>query len=153
MSETEDTNPTAAVFRAIYQSSSAARVGNPQCDEPGCVRTTRENKPYCSEHVERAEYVQALMAELELRDSEADALVAGKPIAADGHLVRETLLMLRQGSYTSAKLSRLMDISHEATEALIRYLHERQLAIMSKTDRGAIIIRSIAPLDDDACGD
>lgn len=149
MSDHEDVSPTAAVFRAIYQSSGAVRVGNPQCDEPNCLRTTRENKPYCSEHVERAPYVRRLMAELELRDTEADALVAGKPIATDGHLVRETLLMLRQGSYTSAKLSRLMDISHEATEALIRYMHDRGLAIMSKTDRGAIVIRGVSPVTDE----
>lgn len=141
MGDDEDALSSGAVLRAYFRGNTGGRVANPKCDAPNCNSTTREGKPYCSAHVELSPYVQTLARELALRDAEADALIAGKPIPLDGHLVRETLLMLQQGSYTAAKLSRLMDISHEATDGLIRFLHANELAIMSKTDRGAIVIR------------
>ena len=80
------------------------------------------------------------MHELKLRDQEAALLAAGEPIDQNGHLIRETLLMLEQGAYTSAKLSRLMDIPHDSTETLIRIMAKLKLASMSKTDRGSLII-------------
>ena len=125
------------------------RVANPKCRADDCSKATREGKPYCSEHVEHSPYVRRIIEELALRDQEADDLSAGKTISRDGHLVRETLLMLEQGSYTSAKLSRLMDISHSSTETLIRVMDEMGLAVMSKTDRGALVISKLEPPEKD----
>ena len=51
--------------------------------------------------------------------------------------------MLEQGSYTAAKLSRLMDINHAAAETLIKIMDKKGLALMGKTDRGALTIKRI----------
>ncbi len=131
------------LFRTMLPAGVNGRTSNPRCDAITCERTTREGKPYCSDHVELSPYVKGVMEELALRDTEARALANDQPIKRDGHLVRETLLMLEQGAYTSAKLSRLMDIPHDSTETLIRIMAREGLAKMSKTDRGALVISRI----------
>ena len=128
------------ILRASSLITNVGRVANPECEFSGCKRTTREGKPFCSDHVESSPYVKAVMAEIALRDDEERLLAKGEPPSCDGHLVRETLLTLEQGSFTSAKLSRLMDISHDATETLIRFMAKEGLVRMSKTDRGALVI-------------
>lgn len=35
------------------------------CQEPGCVRTTKEGKPYCPDHISRLPYIAHLMQEVE----------------------------------------------------------------------------------------
>ena len=132
-----------SVFRAMAPAPSTGKAANPRCNERSCKRTTREGKPYCSDHVELSPYVRTILRQLELRDTEAAKLSAGKTIARNGHLIRETLLMLAQGSYTAAKLSRLMDIGHKAAETLIRIMDKKGLAKMGKTDRGALTIKRI----------
>ena len=136
---------TDGLFRTMLPTGSTGRTSNPRCASGPCERTTREGKPYCSDHVELSPYVRKVMEELALRDKEALALAKDEPISRDGHLVRETLLMLEQGSYTSAKLSRLMDIPHDSTESLIRLMGKGGLAKTGKTDRGALIISKIDP--------
>ena len=130
-----------SVFRALASTANTSKVANPKCGAKGCLKTTREGKPYCSTHVEHSPYVKRVLEELALRDQEANDLAAGLDISKNGHLVRETLLSLEQGSYTAAKLSRLMDISHAAAETLIRVICDKKLAVMGKTDRGALTIR------------
>jgi hypothetical protein len=142
MKDEDDLMP-GTLFRTMQTGGPTGRAPNPKCNHTTCKRATREGKPYCSEHVEFSPYVRRIIEELELRDQEAALLNAGKRISRDGHLVRETLLMLEQGSYTSAKLSRLMDISHSSTETLIRVMDEMGLASMSKTDRGALVISKL----------
>ena len=142
MSDYEEPMPI-SVFRARVPVPSTGKAANPRCNEKSCKRTTREGKPYCSDHVELSTYVKTILTQLDLRDSEAERLAAGKTIARRGHLIRETLLMLTQGSYTAAKLSRLMDIGHKAAETLIRIMDKQGLAKMGKTDRGALTIKRV----------
>ena len=133
--------PGQMISRLFAPKSNNSKVANPKCGDKSCGRSTREGKPYCSDHVEQSPYVAKLIKELSLRDAEADKLQIGGKIEQDSHLVRETMLLLSQCSYTAAKLSRVMDIPQIAAENLIALLHDFGLAIMTKTDRGAIVIR------------
>lgn len=139
MRDREEFMPVAA-FKALTQNIGTGKIANPNCSASSCDRTTREGKLYCSDHVEMGNYVKKILRELELRESEARALEVGDLIDTKGHLIRETILMLKQGSYTEAKLARLMDISHKAASALIKQLHESGLARVGHTDRGALTI-------------
>lgn len=139
MQEPDDLMPV-AIFRTLAQNAGPGKVANPNCASEGCKRTTREGKPYCSDHVEMGTYVKKVLRELELRNSESVLLEDGKNIEPSGHLVRETLLMLEQGSYTEAKLARLMDISHRAASQLIKQMHQNGLARIGHTDRGALTV-------------
>jgi len=138
MQEYEEQAPI-AIFRRL-SSAGGGKVANPNCAESSCKKTTREGKPYCSDHVELGNYVKKVLRELALRDSESRQLEAGALINPKGHLIRETLLMLKQGSYTEAKLARLMDISHKAASELIKQIYDRGLARIGHTDRGALTI-------------
>jgi len=52
-------------IRAIRTPGQPGRRPAVKCSEPGCNRSTRENKPYCPEHVESTPYVQRLMTQPE----------------------------------------------------------------------------------------
>lgn len=131
------------MLRPLVPTGSSNRPIASKCQLANCGTSTREGKPYCSSHVEEIPYVQRILHELELREKESKRLDRGRYIDVDGHLVRETLLLLDQGSYTSAKLARLLDLNHAAAETLIRMMFRKKLAKMGRTDRGATTIEKI----------
>lgn len=54
-------------MRTLNLIDATARVGRDRhrgrrCELPGCIQSTREGKPYCSDHVEMHPYVQAILA-------------------------------------------------------------------------------------------
>lgn len=134
-----DEHPT---LRIVLPDSTPSRPGASYCQIDGCEASTRENKPFCSDHVERAPYVQRILMELELRDMEARNLNAGKPIDINGHLIREAILLLQQSSYTAARLARLLDIEHVAAENLIAIMDEKKIARKGRTERGSTTVRT-----------
>lgn len=131
------------MLRPVRPEGSTSRPGAAKCQLDACGQSTREGKPYCSQHIENGTYVQGILKELELRETEADLLDRGKSIDDDGHLVRESLLLLEQGGYTAARLARLLDITHAAAETLIRFMAKKKLAKMGRTERGATTIEKI----------
>lgn len=135
-----DDHPT---FRVVLPDSTPARPGASYCQVASCNESTRENKPYCSDHVEQAPYVQRVLLELELRELEAANLNVNKPIDINGHLVREATLLLKQSSYTAARLARLLDIEHVAAENLIVFMDQKGMAHRGRTERGSTTIRAI----------
>lgn len=70
-------------------------------------------------------------------------LIRGNPVDISGHLVREALLLLRQGTYTSARLARLIDIDPDAAVSLIKLLDRRGLARAGRTERGSLTVQRI----------
>jgi len=66
------------------------------CQLPGCSRSTREHKPYCTDHVEHHEYVQGVIARLEAEELELAAVKKRGPRAVDpaGLTAQEIVLQL-----------------------------------------------------------
>lgn len=59
-----------------------------------CGRTTREGKPYCSEHVERCTGAAAAIDGQAQRDAELAAIRDGRPVTTDMAVVGDLVAML-----------------------------------------------------------
>jgi hypothetical protein len=108
------------------------------CRHPGCGASTREGKPYCSNHIEHCEYIQKVLAEIDRRDNESRVLDSGRWVAQNGHLVREALLILDGGTFTAARLGRMLDITEKAADTLIRMMARKGYVRISFSDTGAL---------------
>ena len=130
-------------YRTILPESSTGRTGSSYCKLDGCRVSTREGKPYCFNHVEHSPYVKALLVEIAVREGEASRLSRGEDVGCNARLVKESLILLRSGSYTSARLARMIDIDPDAAISLIKLLDRNGLARMGKTERGSITVERL----------
>lgn len=128
-------------YRTIEPTPPTGRPGASHCRLSECETTTREGKPYCSDHIEHSPYIANLIEEIALRDEEEALLIKGKAVDIHGHLVKEALLALKQGIYTSARLARLIDIDPDAAVTLIKLLDRKGLALAGRTERGSLTVR------------
>ena len=138
----EDPDPKDTLRVVLHSpSSNESRSSVSFCQATDCKANTREGKPYCSNHIELSPYVKRVLKEIAQREAEAAALSDGYEVPKKGHLIKETLILLDQNSYTAARLSRLLDVDHCSAEALIRQMSRQELAKMGRTERGAIVIK------------
>jgi len=135
------------VFRQILPEGGSHKGTSP-CSISSCTRTTREGKPFCSDHIENAPYVREILETLSQRDSEEAALgkKRGK-ISNTGFFYTETLLLLRSRDYTAKGLSRRLDISHQAAERLICLMAKDGLVLRDQTSRGDTTISGLGDRD------
>ena len=108
------------------------------CQFPDCGATTREGKPYCSNHIENCAYIQSVLAEIERRNAESKTLDSGRWITTNAHLIREALILLEHGSFSAARLGRMLDVTERAADTLIRMMSRRGLVTITKGDNGII---------------
>jgi hypothetical protein len=135
------------IFRSVIPDGGQHKGTSP-CKAKGCERSTREAKPYCSDHIERAPYVAHILEILAARDEEEAKLEAGSGgIPKQGFFYKETLLLLRSKNFTAKGLSRRLDITHRAAERLIDLMHEDKLALRKFTKRGDMTISGLGPRD------
>jgi len=135
------------VFRFI-QPDGGGHKGTSVCRHEGCTKTTREAKPYCSEHIENGWYIQRVLAELERAEEEEAILASGEGrIPRTGFYYRETLLLLRSKDFTGKGLARRLDICHPAALRLIVLLTEDGLARSSMTSRGDMTVSGTGSQD------
>lgn len=106
-----------------------------------CHKSTRENKPYCSDHIENSEYVIRVMKQLEIRDAEERKLTINLYPGDQSVLVQEALCIISRGQISSSKLAKSLDISHESARTLADLMSARSLIEVNKTDRGKFLIR------------
>lgn len=139
------------IFRSVLPEGGQHKGTSP-CQAPSCQRSTREGKPFCSDHIELAPYVQQVLGILAERDEEERVLELKRGrIAKDGFFYRETLLLLRSKDFTAKGLARRLDLSHHAAERLIRLIASDRLARQSQTSRGDLTISGLG--DRDLAGD
>jgi hypothetical protein len=131
--------PERAVDRTEFreQTAGTSRV----CVVFGCDATTREKKPWCPEHVEdHAPPAIRIAEELKSRDAEIKRIMANKgKVDPNGHLAREARRMLHEQAFTSAGLSRDLNIPHKVAEAVLNHLVKIRIAC-HRTVRGKMAV-------------
>jgi len=138
----------AFVLRSIL-ADGGTHKGTSSCSAKGCTKTTREGKPYCSNHIECGWYIRVILSKLASASEEAAILdnPDGGELPRDGFYVREGLLLLRMGSYTAKGFSRKLDLSHDAAKRLIEMLAKWGLARMNRTPRKDLTISGLGKPD------
>lgn len=132
------------VFKAIFPEGGNHK-GTSSCQAVTCGRTTREGKPYCSDHVDQSPYVRKVLNEIARREIEVHTLETGGALRPDAHLVRETFLLLRMKVLTVKALAKKLDLKQDSAHRLISQVVQYGLAREGETQRGE---RTIAGLID-----
>jgi hypothetical protein len=128
--------------------SSGTHKGTRDCEAVGCRKSTREGKPYCSNHIEKAPYIVGILGKLDQRAQEEAILEKGRRhIPQDGFFVKEAVLLLRTKDFTIKSFSRRLDISHKAAARLVDLLVKWGHAKQVKTARGGKTISGLAHKD------
>lgn len=125
-----------------WKENDQRRTRSRKCELRSCDNTTRENKPYCPDHVEHNEYVSKLVEALEERERVTAAVKKGraKPKASD-LLSKEILLELRvHGPRTAARLSRSLNEDFKVIERYAKALKKEKLVELTKTRRGTMTL-------------
>lgn len=117
--------------------SPGSHKGTRDCEAVECSKSTREGKPYCSNHIESAPYIVKILAKLEARRAEIKLLEeTTSRLPRTSFLWREALLLLRTKDFTIKSFSRRLDITHKAAARLIDLLEAEGRARSTKTSRG-----------------
>lgn len=138
-------NPTAMIMNLKVQDRipPAATRARRKCGEEGCDRTTREDKPFCSEHVECHPYVQDLMTQIAERETELARVerAGARAVDPDGPTAWEIHNYLRvHGDRTIPGLARELNIDLPVLEIFIHALNRRGLLGLSANSRGIGVV-------------
>jgi hypothetical protein len=121
----------------MTRGSSRTRV----CEAKGCSQTTREGKPYCSEHVElnpQAALIMATLARQEIDDSYVTR--PGTPVSRyniKGITAQAILQQLGEhGTRTYARLRRELTLDEDVLDGYAEALIREGLVVKGKTQRG-----------------
>ena len=114
------------------------------CEESGCLKTTREGKPFCPDHVERHAYVQTILAMLAEREDETERVRKKGPSAVDlsGLTAQELMLHLSlHGSRTVERLSREFQLESDVIHNYVTALKGVGKVILGRTTRSSTVVR------------
>jgi len=125
------------------------RQGGPVfCGTPGCLKTTREGKPHCPDHVEDHAYVQEILSQLAARDRELENVSkrGWRAVTLDGITATEILLYLRiHGERTVERVRRehlLSRYPKAVTRAYAQALANAKRVTVGRTTRGSLCLRA-----------
>ena len=100
------------IFR-VQETVSETQRQTKVCDFDDCTQTTRENKAFCTDHIEKQPYVQDLMKRMLAREQEDFRVRCEGSVSVNFHgiTVNEILLHLRQsGPRTEERLQRELQL-------------------------------------------
>jgi hypothetical protein len=114
------------------------------CHAPGCGKSTREGKPYCSEHVDHQPYVQQLIDQLAEHEQKVAKIKAGKTrvAKADDLVAKEIVLQLREhGARTLERLARDLREDTVTITAYVHALKRKRQVSLGASKRGNTTVR------------
>ena len=121
-----------------------SRRGDTQhCGAPGCSRATRENKPYCSDHVDQHPYVQGLLGKLEGREAEEARVRRQGPRAVDTESLTSNEILQHlsfHGNRTVERLARELNLEIKTLHGYVRALKQEGLVTLSRNKRGSTVV-------------
>ena len=118
------------------------------CAHPGCLETTRERKPYCTEHVTSLPYVQNLLARLAEREAELEEVSRRgyRAVDVDGLNSAELLLQLSLfGERTVPRMCRDLQLELAVAEGFAYALARAGYITLGHTSRGHLKLELAAP--------
>lgn len=114
------------------------------CETEGCMKTTREGKPHCPDHVEHHAYVQSILEVLTAREDERERVRQFGPGEVDlsGLTASELVLHLSlHGSRTVERLSREFQLDSKVIHNYVDALRTDGQVVLGRTTRGSTVVR------------
>jgi predicted transcriptional regulator len=111
------------------------------CDVPGCPHSTREGKPYCTDHVDHHPYVQDLISQLDENEVALERARNKGKVDLTGQAVRELILHLNlHGARTEERLARELQLDTKALQAILRALIKAGTIQLGHSKRGSTVV-------------
>lgn len=111
------------------------------CSALGCVKTTREGKPFCPVHVEMHPYVQGVVEVRDAREAELKGIAKGHKISEDSPLFQEILIHITNyGTKTVERLARDLTIDVPIVKKLAHKMKHKGIITTSRTKRGSTTV-------------
>lgn len=136
--------------RGALESRTQTSLPSAHCAEPGCFQPTNERKPFCPVHLYRMAGYSRVLADVDARELEALAILAGGAAAVDveGLRAQEVLWLLEDGPRTFEELLEVMDvqplrIGMKPADEPARQILGALLAALERA--GRVVTRSPAP--------
>ena len=129
-------------------SSQSGATTTRTCEARGCYDTTRENKPFCTKHVEEHPYVQRILDILREKEAEHQAVLERGSAAVDltGLTAKELILHLSlHGSRTLERLCREFQIGAQVMRGYVEALTQNGYVVQGRTLRGNLLVRISTP--------
>ena len=114
-----------------------------RCHRNGCTHSTREGKPYCSNHVANHPYVKEILDTLAARAAEeAQVRTRGaRAVDPNGLTAKELCLHLSlHGARTVERLCRELQLEAKVIEAYLGELVRLGRVSTSRTHRGSTVV-------------
>jgi hypothetical protein len=116
------------------------------CNTPSCSNVTRERKPYCTEHIDRLDYVRGLLDTLSAVEDELELVrrTGVKAVDTCGVVAGEILRELRQhGDRTARRLSRDLKLDSDIVSAYLRALALFGAVVLRPGNRGRVVASAL----------
>ncbi len=112
------------------------------CDAENCSSPTREQKPYCTEHVYLLPQASEILSDLATRAQQVHEAGRDPETARVDHLAAADILNLltQCGARTMKRISRDTGISHDAVDAYCVALKREGLVTVGTTPRGGSVV-------------
>lgn len=134
---------TLSLFDAIARTG-RDRHKNRICEQPGCLQSTREGKPYCPDHVEMHPYVQTILARIAERDEQDEKVAAkgSRAVVLESVTVQEVLQHLAfHGARTEERLVLELNLDTKTLSGYLGALSHRGYVSFGKTKRGSTLVK------------
>ena len=118
------------------------------CEAEACGETTRGGKPFCTQHVERSDYVQRLMRTLARAEREVERVRASGARAVDpeGLTCSEILRELRvHGPRSAQRLARTLALEPHVLRVYLRVLALAGRVRLRLAQRGRLMVYPVTP--------
>lgn len=111
-------------------------VDSAECTVDGCMKSTRDQKPWCPDHVrDHDPNALRILADMKRRDKEVDAIKKkGKVI--NGVLVAEAIMIFKEQAHTVPGLSRQLKLTHDTIGTLVKFMFHRKMIRVVRIVRG-----------------
>lgn len=107
-----------------------------RCAAHDCYTVTRENKPYCTEHVLMHPYAWHVRCLFDSRKLLEKRAIEGERVDTKDALAKDILLLVRlKGPLTMQRISREMSCEHRVVRHYIEALEEALLLVESPGNR------------------
>lgn len=124
------------------ESTGRTTFGTRFCDVHSCPNTTREGKPYCTDHVDHHPYVQDLLSQLDDNETALARARLKGIVDLDSQAVQELLLHLNlHGARTEERLVRELHVDAKALKAILAKLTKAGKVQLGLTTRGSTVVR------------
>lgn len=129
-------------MRVIIPEGSSSRLGPRHCEAPGCPHTTREGKPFCTDHVEMNPHAKKVVVGLTQQEKDDErAARSRRKVNTNGITATSVLQNVSYyGPRTKERLCRELNVDMDVLDGYVQALLKEGKISLGQTRRGSEVV-------------